>query len=288
MKLSTLVRSFLAAVATASAFPVGAQTIVMDVGRGGIGDYVVASRGDDRSSVCDEYINPNALGVPGCTTQDRGVGDGWSAPFSGGRGLLAGAGVEFDIAGPWTLAIDYSRVRAVFDQTVASTNAQGVDFEKLSNELEVGREHLGTLRTHGVHGVLQLYPIRSGRIRPYGGIGVGYAAMRADSRVELAAAALTRWPSRRGGISPELRGDSKERIRRLFGHRTGSVLFRTRTCTCSSTSGVSISRSAIDFSVGVRAQTAIQYAGRWTLGHTSVRLADVWPNVHQPAYWMAV
>ena len=100
VKLLTPVRSFLAAVATASALPVGAQSIVMDVGRGRIGDYVVVSRSNDRSSVCDEYINPNALDVPGCTTPDRGVGDGWSAPFSDGRGLLAGAGVEFDIAGP--------------------------------------------------------------------------------------------------------------------------------------------------------------------------------------------
>ena len=67
-----------------------------------------------------------------------------------------------------------------FDQTVASTNAQGVDFEKLSNELEAGQERLGALRTHGLHGVLQLYPVRAGRIRPYGGAGFGYAAMRAD------------------------------------------------------------------------------------------------------------
>ena len=180
MKASTPRRSFLTAVAIASALPAGAQSIVVDVGRGSIGDYVVVSRSNDRSSVCDEYINPNALGVPGCTTLERGDGDGWSAPFSDGRGLLAGAGVEFDIGGPWSLAIDYSRVEAVFDQTVASTNAQGVDFEKLSNELEVGQERLGALRTHGVHGAVNLYPIRSGPIRPYGGIGLGYAALRAD------------------------------------------------------------------------------------------------------------
>lgn len=180
MKPSILLRAFLAVVASTGALPVGAQSIVLDAGRGSIGDYSVVSRSDDRSSVCDEYINPNALGVPGCTTLDRGVGDGWSAPFSNGRGLLAGAGVEFGIGGPLSLSIDYSRVEAVFDQTVASTNAQGVDFEKLSNELEVGQERLGALRTHGVHGVVNLYPIRSGSIRPYGGVGLGYAALRAD------------------------------------------------------------------------------------------------------------
>ena len=180
MKPSTPVHAFLTAVATASALPVAAQSLVLDIGRGSIGDYVVVSRSDDRSSVCDEYTNPNALPVSGCTTPNRGVGDGWSAPFSDGSGLLAGAGVELDIAGPWKLAFDYSRVQAVFDQTVASTNAQGVDFEKLSSELDVGHERLGALRTHGVHGVLHLYPIRSGPIRPYGGVGLGYAALRAD------------------------------------------------------------------------------------------------------------
>ncbi len=180
MSSSAFVRALLAATATASAVPVGAQSIIVNAGQGGIGDYVIVSRSNDRSSVCDEYINPSALGVPGCATPDRGVGDGWSAPFSDGRGLLAGAGVEFDIGGPLSLAIDYSRVEAVFDQTVASTNAQGADFEKLSSELEVGQERLGALRTHGVHGVVNLYPIRTGRIRPYGGVGLGYAALRAD------------------------------------------------------------------------------------------------------------
>lgn len=171
---------FVAAVGGASALPVEAQTLVVDLGRGSIGDYVVVSRSNDRSSVCDEFINPNALRVAGCTTPGRGVGDGWSAPFADGGGLLVGTGVEFDLAGPWTLAVDYSRVQATFNQTVASTDAQGADFEKLSNELAVGQERLGAWRTHGVHGVVSLYPIRRGPIRPYGGIGLGYAAMRTD------------------------------------------------------------------------------------------------------------
>ena len=93
-------RPFLAAVvAIACAVSASAQSIVVDMGGSRIGDYVVVSRSNDRSSVCDEYVNPNALRVPGCATPDRGVGDGWSAPFSGGGGLLAEADVEFDIAG---------------------------------------------------------------------------------------------------------------------------------------------------------------------------------------------
>ena len=88
MTPSTLLRGFLASVVVAGAASAGAQTIVVDVGRASIGDYVVVSRSNDRSSVCDEYINPNALRVPGCTTADRGVGDGWSAPFSDGLGFV--------------------------------------------------------------------------------------------------------------------------------------------------------------------------------------------------------
>lgn len=168
------------ALAIASALPAAAQSIVVDAGRGSVGEYVVVSRSDDRSSVCDEYINPNALNLPECTTSERGVGDGWSAPFSDGGGLLAGIGVEFDIPGPWKLAFGYSRARLIFNQTVASTDAQGVDFEKLSNELEIGQERLGTLKTHGLHGVVQFYPLRRGRFQPYVGIGSGYAAIRAD------------------------------------------------------------------------------------------------------------
>jgi opacity protein-like surface antigen len=170
----------LVAAAAASGAPADAQTIVAEVGWSSIGDYVVVSRSNDRSSVCDEYINPNALHVSGCTTPKRGVGDGWSAPFSDGGGLLTGLGIELDIAGPWKLAFDYSQAQAVFDQTVASTDAQGADFEKLSSEVVAGRERLGTLTTRGVHGVLMLYPLQEVRLRPYGGIGVGYAALRAD------------------------------------------------------------------------------------------------------------
>ena len=186
-------------IATCAAVPVRAQSLVVDVGRGRIGDYMVVSRSNDRASVCDEFINPRAVLVPGCTTPDRGVGDGWVAPFSDGGGLLAGLGVESEIAGPWTLAVDYSRVRAVFDQTVASTDAQGVDFEKLSHELAVGQERLGTVRTHGVHGVLQRSPLRYGRMRPYGGIGLGDAGVagRLDEWRRGAAVCLGgRWPVR--------------------------------------------------------------------------------------------
>ena len=269
MKRFSSLCSLLAAVAVASALPAGAQSIVLDAGRGGIGDYVVVSRSNDRSSVCDEFINPNALRVPGCTTPDRGIGDGWSAPFSDGGGLLAGAGVEFDFAGPWRLAFDYSRVHAVFDQTVSSTNAQGVDFEKLSNELEVGQERLGAWRTHGVHAVLHLHPIASGPVRPYGGVGFGYAALRADFG----------WNWRRNAdplaITTGRDQPNFDEIRRnLAGTASrGRALLRKNVHAFVYVGGTSTSRSE-DGSAWAFASGASS-TRRWKSGRTSVRRSGV-------------
>ena len=143
--------------------------------------------------------NPNALRVPGCATPARGVGDGWSAPFSDGVGLLAGAGIEFDIAGPLQLAFDYSRVQATIAQTVASTDARGLDFEKLSNELEVGRERLGAWRTACT---ASSTCIRSGAV-PSGPTAAPVSDVRRCVRTSAGtgAGAPTRPPSRRAGIS---------------------------------------------------------------------------------------
>ena len=260
-------------VAVAAALPAGAQTVVVDVGRGGIGDYLVVSRSNDRSSVCDEFINPNALRVAGCATPDRGAGDGWSAPFSDGAGLLAGAGIEFDIAGPLKLAFDYSRVQAAFDQTVASTNAQGVDFEKLSNELEAGQERLGTWRTHGVHAVVHLYPIQSGPIRPYGGAGFGYAAMRADFG----------WNWRRSAdplaITTGRDQPNFEEIRRnLAGTASrGAVVFRKNMHVFLYVGGVDVALSE-RFSVGMRVRR-LQYPSVEVGPYVGETLRDHVPNL---------
>ena len=116
MKLCTPVSSVLSAAAAASALPADAQSIVVDAGRGRIGEYVVVSRSNDRSSVCDEHINPNALRVLRCTTTDRGVGDRWSASFADGGGLLAGVGVEVEIVGPRPLAASWTESRQTADR----------------------------------------------------------------------------------------------------------------------------------------------------------------------------
>ena len=111
-------------------------------GRAGLSassNVTVRSAGNDRSSVCDEYINPRAPQLAACTTISRGRGGGWQARYDGGVGRWAGVEVGYRWSGAWRVALSASRGEIDFDQTVSSTNATGEFFEKLSNELAVGR-----------------------------------------------------------------------------------------------------------------------------------------------------
>ena len=122
-----------------------AEPLYASVSLGGnvTGDVTMRSRSNDRASICDEYINPRALSVPGCTAPDRGVGDGWAAPFDGGRGFSAEAELGYRFSPRFRVAIVYGYHTTQFDQTVSSTDASGVDFNKIGNELSTGEESLG-------------------------------------------------------------------------------------------------------------------------------------------------
>ncbi|MYH34869.1 MAG: hypothetical protein F4013_10075 [Gammaproteobacteria bacterium] len=113
-----------------------AEPLYASVSLGGnvIGDVTLRSRSNDRASICDESINPRALSVPGCTAPDRGAGDGWSAPFDGGRGFSAEAALEYRFSPRFRVAVVYGYRATQFDQTVSSTDASGVDFDKIGNQ----------------------------------------------------------------------------------------------------------------------------------------------------------
>ena len=144
------------------------------------GDVTLRSRSNDRASVCDEYINPRALSVPGCTAPDRGAGDGWAAPFDGGRGFSAEAELGYRFSPRFRVAAVYAYNAAEFDQTVSSTDASGVDFDKIGNELSTGEESLGTARSHELFAIAYRdWPNRS-RWTPFAGVGVGVARVRKD------------------------------------------------------------------------------------------------------------
>ncbi len=143
-------------------------------------EVIMESRSNDRASICDEYINPRALSVSGCTTPDRGTGDGWLAPFDPGAGFSGEAEFGFRLSPRWRLAAAYARSRTDFDQTVSSTDATGADFDKISNELSVGEETLGSATFDEFRIVAYRdWPNRT-RWTPYAGAGVAVSRTRKD------------------------------------------------------------------------------------------------------------
>ena len=158
------------------------EGLYVGLGLGGNGSQAVtfATRGDDRPSVCDEYINPRALAVPGCNAPDRGAGDGWRAPFDAGAGFSAEAELGVRWSRRFRAAVVYAYRSTAFDQTVSSTDATGADFDKISNELAIGEETLGTVASHELFVAgFRDWPNRS-LWTPYAGAGVGISSTRMD------------------------------------------------------------------------------------------------------------
>lgn len=133
----------------------------------------MVSRSDDRSSVCDEFINPRAPGVAGCADPGRGAGDGWRAPFDGASGFSGGIEIGYRLSDRFRVALAYAERSVAFDQTVASTDASGVDFEKLSNELAIGQERLGVVTATDVFALVFHDWANSTRWTPHVGVGAG-------------------------------------------------------------------------------------------------------------------
>ncbi len=160
----------------------GAAQMYVGVALGGnfSGDVTVASRGNDRASICDEHINPRALELPQCIAPNRGAGDGWLAPFDGGSGLSVEAELGFRLSPRFRIAGIYARNATDFNQTVASTDATGADFDKISNELSIGQETLGSAISDELFIVAYRdWPNRS-RWTPYLGVGAGFSRTRLD------------------------------------------------------------------------------------------------------------
>ena len=159
-----------------------AEPLYASVSLGGnvTGDVTLRSRSNDRASICDEYINPRALSVPGCTAPGRGTGDGWAAPFDGGRGFSTETALGYRFSPRFRAAVVYGYHTTHFDQTVSSTDASGVDFDKIGNELSTGEESLGTASSHELFAVAYRdWPNR--RLwTPFAGVGVGVAKARKD------------------------------------------------------------------------------------------------------------
>lgn len=128
----------------------------------------VEIRGNDRASICDEYVNPRALAVPGCTAPNRGAG------------VSAEAELGFRMSPRLRLAAVYAHDATSFDQTVSSTNATGADFDKIGNELAIGEETLGSVTSHDLQVLVYLDWHNATRWAPFAGIGLAASRTRKD------------------------------------------------------------------------------------------------------------
>lgn len=150
------------------------------IGANSLSDVIVESRSNDRASICDEYINPLATTLSSCTTPNRGVGDGWLAPFGSGSGFSTEVDFGFHLSPRFRLAAVYTYNATNFDQTVSSTDATGTDFDKISNELSIGEETLGSLTANGLS-IFVYHDWRNGtKWTPYAGIGTSLSRSKID------------------------------------------------------------------------------------------------------------
>ena len=149
--------------------------ISMSLGLNTTQAMTLKSNSNDRASICDEFINPRATTVDGCTNTDRGSGDGWLAAFDSGKGIVAEAEFGRRLTEKYRLGAAYSYLTSAIDQTVSSSDASGADFDKINNELAVGEESLGDIAIHQIRIVGYRDWPNSSSWTPFIGMSVGFA-----------------------------------------------------------------------------------------------------------------
>ena len=136
---------------------------------------------NDRASVCDEFINPLYASVPGCTDRARGVGDSWNVPFDGTIGVLAGAVVGYRLHRMARVEVEYLMRTSGYSEHSGVLAAQGVNADKLSDELFLAQEWLGLVSSKSLMGnvYLDLPDVVEGAT-PFLGLGIGIGTTSAD------------------------------------------------------------------------------------------------------------
>ena len=150
---------------------------------GGLFSPGVTMTGDsnDRASICDEFINPLYASVPGCTDAARGVGDSWQVPFDGTRGTLASAMFGYRLHRLVRVEVEYVHRSANYSQRSGVLSAEGVNADKLSDELFLAQEWLGTVSSSSLMGNAFLdFPDLGWSVTPYVGLGLGIGSTMAD------------------------------------------------------------------------------------------------------------
>ena len=143
----------------------------------------VTMEGDsnDRASICDEFINRCTRPCPAAPDAARGVGDNWSVPFDGARGTAAGAVMGYRLHGMVRAEIEYVTRSSDYSQRSGVLAAQGVNADKLSDELFLAQEWLGLVQSRSLMGNVYLdLPGVAGSATPFLGFGIGLARTKAD------------------------------------------------------------------------------------------------------------
>lgn len=143
----------------------------------------LAAGDDDRSSLCDQFVNPAFAARPGCTDPDRGVGavDDWRSRFAGARGLLAGAAFGFRLTGRVRVETEYLHRTAAYGRTAPILTPAGTPYtEVFGAELPLAQERIGSAAADSLFANVFLdFPNRS-RVTPWIGAGAGVGAARLD------------------------------------------------------------------------------------------------------------
>lgn len=129
---------------------------------------------NDRSSICDEYINPLFDSVPGCTDPARGTGDGYKADFDNSSGMTATLAFGRQLRGRFIGELEYVYQHSGYNQVTDIGAGVGVHQDKLTQEIFVAREVLGDVTAHSL--MFNVYATIGNGFsdwEPYIGAGVG-------------------------------------------------------------------------------------------------------------------
>ena len=116
-------------------------------------------RDDDRASMCDEYINPYFMQVPGCTDPDRGV-DASKTVFDRAEGILAGAAVGYRLQdvypdrlwGGFRFELEYFFRESEYDQVTSRVPTRAQTVAKQQGEIALAERRLGSITSHNLFG----------------------------------------------------------------------------------------------------------------------------------------
>ena len=105
---------------------------------------------NDRSSICDEFINPLYAALSQCTVPNRGEGDSWTVPFDGTGGAFGSLFAGYRFSPLLRAELEYILRVSNYGERSPVTTAQGVNADKLSDELFLADEWLRTVSMFGL------------------------------------------------------------------------------------------------------------------------------------------